>query len=283
MTWGAISLTDRTPLDAVATGGLGALEILHPPGTFALTPASRISIEAIARHHGMLHGTGIDWGSGAGGLAILACRAARVKFVVGLEISPANVAIARENAERNGVGGKCDFLLADSYSPRGHEDKEKLNRLEGGVDFILANPPSSEDDDGFEFRRIVLRGARKYLVDGGIVFLSISYQYGEARIARLRRDAPGFVHAGILATTEWVPFDLQRPDLLHAVELYAKEERSGGYEYSFHDPAAPEESFNAQVTLARFRASGQSPLSRWQTHLFRYAKRNEPPSRSSNR
>jgi Methyltransferase small domain len=275
MTPDAVHSGDRTLLDTEATGGLGPLEILHPPGTFALTPASRISIEAIARHHGLLHGIGLDWGSGTGCLSILACRIPQVKFVVGLEVSPLNVAIAWENAARNGVSDKSAFLLSDSYSPRAAADRETLHAFEGGVNFLLANPPSSEGDDGFGFRRAVLRGARKYLADGGLVFLSVSYQYGAARIARLCHDAPGFEHFGILSTTDWVPFDLRRPDLLHCLELYSAEESRGGLEYSFPDPASPEKFFGARRALANFRGTGESPLSRWQTHLFRYEKRNE--------
>ena len=281
MTPDAISSEDRTLLDNEATGGLGALEILHPPGTFALTPASRISIEAIARRHELFHGTGIDWGSGAGCLAILASRVRTVDAVVGLEISPANVAIARENAARNGAGEKARFLLADSYQPFSAEERATLKEFSGRVDFILANPPSSEGNDGFEFRRIVLRGARKYLVDGGIVFLNISYQYGAARIARLAEDAPGFVHDGVLASTGWVPFDLARPDLLHCLELYAEEESRGGLEYCFPDPEAPampDKLLNAQAALTHFHRTGRSPLSRWQTHLFRYERKDESES-----
>jgi SAM-dependent methyltransferase len=266
---GAISAGDRTLLDHQDTGGLGPLEILHPPGTFALTPASRISIEAVARHHGLLHGVGLDWGSGAGCLAILAGKVAAVEQIVGLEISPANVAIARENAARNGVAAKARFLLADSYQPVSTEDRATLDQFSGRVNFLLANPPSSEGD-GFGFRRVVLRGARKYVVNGGIVFLSISNQYGAARIARLCQDASGFVHAGVLASTDWVLFDLARPDLLHCLELYAQEESRGGLEYSFPNPALPENFFNARAALFNFRRTGKSPLSRWQTHLFRY-------------
>lgn len=35
--------------------------------------------------------------------------------------------------------------------------------LRGQLDFVLANPPSSDGDDGFTFRRIVLRDSAEYL------------------------------------------------------------------------------------------------------------------------
>src|SRR5262249_10495074 len=119
------------------------------------------------------------------------------------------------------------------------------------------------------YRRIVLRGACDYLVTGGVVFLSISSQYGQARVERLCLDAPGFAYRGVLTSTEWVPFDLTRPDLLHCLYLYAEEERRGGFEYAFKNPDATcGERMNAHAGLACYERTGKSPLSRWQTHLF---------------
>ena len=44
-------VAERTLLDAEETHGLGRIEILHPPGTFSVTPASLISLGSICRHH----------------------------------------------------------------------------------------------------------------------------------------------------------------------------------------------------------------------------------------
>jgi hypothetical protein len=143
-----------------------------------------------------------------------------------------------------------------------------LEALKHKATFILANPPSSEGDDGFAYRREVLRGGRKYLRRSGRVFLGISSQYGAARITRLVRDAPGFAYRGLLASTELVPFDLSRPDLLHCLKLYAAEERRGGLEYTFHNPQVQEFTMNAVSGLDMYSSTGRSPLMRWQTHLF---------------
>src|SRR5262249_15461413 len=148
---------------------------------------------------------------------------------------------ARENAALNGIENKVAFIHADSYSPYSPADCLTLAGLTGLVNFVLANPPSSEGDDGFEYRRIVLRGARSYLVPGGVVLLSVSYQYGRARIERLCHEVAGFAHGGVLASTAWVPFDLERPDLLHCLHLYAEEEDRGGLDYTFQNPEAPDE------------------------------------------
>jgi len=249
--------------------GLGALRFLHPPGTFAPTPASRIGLEAIRKNRRLLAGIGMDWGTGTGCLAIAAARIPSVKRVVGLDISPANVAAARRNARANGVEDKTEFLVSDSYLPRSPADRRRLQRLRGKVDFLLANPPSSEGDDGFGFRREVLLGARDYLVDGGAVFLNVSAQYGRRRVEGLCDH--GFSHHGTLASTGWVPFDLSRDDLLGCLVLYAEEERRGGLKYAFRHPGSrSRRSFDAVFALAHFDATGESPLTKWQVRLFRY-------------
>ncbi len=252
----------------VSTGGLGDLILHQPPGTFALTPASLIALQAVGQHRHLLQGKGLDWGCGNGCLGIAAATIPTVTHVIGLDINPANVAIATQNASLNSVSHKTTFLLADSYTPYHPADQQTLAPSAGQTNFILANPPSSEGDDGFSFRHMVLRGARAFLQPGGVVFLNISYQYGPERIQRLCQETPGFSYGGVLTSTDWVPFDLQRPDLCHCLELYAEEEQRGGNKYSFGQPESPPTTIDAHTALVDYRRSGRSPLTRWQTHLF---------------
>jgi len=107
-------------------------------------------------------------------------------------------------------------------------------------------------------------------VRGGVVLLSISYQYGRQRVEGLSHQIAGFSYGGLLASTDWVPFDLERPDLLHCLELYAEEERRGGSKYVFLHPEVPNLCMDAQAAVAHFRRTGLSPLTKWQTHLFSY-------------
>ncbi len=260
----------QTILDAEATAGVGKIHILHPPGTFALTPASLIAVQAVGRHQHILAGNGIDWGSGTGCLAVTAAKIKTVKQVIGLEISAPNVETARQNAVLNGVEDKAAFFLSDSYTPFAETERKSMEALRGRINFVLANPPSSEGDDGFQYRWLVLQGARPFLAAGGVVFLNISYQYGPQRVANLHQQIPGFSYGGVLAGTDWVPFDLQRPDLLHCLMLYAAEERRGGLKYAFAHPEMSKLSMDAQAALAYFQRTQSSPLSKWQTHLFRY-------------
>lgn len=259
---------DRTILDNMATGGLGELEIVHPPTTVSPTPASRIALRAIGLNRALLRGYGLDWGCGTGCLAIAAAKIPEVKAVIGLDIFPPNVVVAGQNGLLNGVGDKVTFWVADSYIPVAEADRQRLAAWRGQVDFVLSNPPASNGDDGFGYRRVVLAGARDYLVRGGVVFLNISSQYGRPRIDRLSQQFPQFRHEGILASSDWVPFDLQRPDLWACLLDYVGEEARGGLPYCFGVPAGITQT--AQTALTHFQRSGVSPLTQWQTHLFRF-------------
>jgi 23S rRNA G2445 N2-methylase RlmL len=258
---------EETTVTPETTRGLAELRIRHPIGTFPVTPASLVSLQAIGEHRELLVGRGLDWGSGTGCLAIAAAKIGEVRSVVGLEIDEANVVYARDNAAVNGVDHKVTFLLSDSYAPKHPDGRVLLARLKRRINFLLSNPPASERDDGFGYRRIVLRGATPYLSSHSVVFLSISRQYGRSRIERLCEEAPGFSYGGVLSSTDWVPFDLQRPDLLQCLSLYAQEERRSGLRYNFQDSETMEP-LDARAALATFEETGKSPLSKWQTHLF---------------
>ena len=261
---------DATVLNERFAKGLGEISFYHPVGTFALTPASYVIIDAIINHQNELQGIGIDWGSGIGCLAILASKIKTVERVYGLEISENNVVTAKKNAEENGVADKVRFMLSDSYDPYEEKERLELKQNRGKVHFVLANPPSSEGDDGFEFRRIVLRGAKEYLCKDGFVFLNVSFQYGAARIEELCKTISGFSYEGVAASTDYVPFDLGRADLLECLKIYAKEEQKGGSDYTFFANTSDGTYLNARTALEEYNKIGKSPLTKWQTHLFRY-------------
>lgn len=260
---------DFTGIPVPAALGPDPIRIHHPEGAFVPTPASRIALVAIAAHSGRLRGRGLDWGSGSGLLAVAAARLAAVEEVLGLELDPRGVAAARKNARANGVADTVQFIESDSYDPVSEEGRHALAGFEGSTDFMIANPPSSSPvGDGFGMRRIVVRGAVRYLRPGGLLLLSVSAQYGEERVSGLLREIPGFRHDGVGATTDLVPFDMGRPDLRRDVETYAREEERSGLSYAFRNPGNPQAPMTAIEAWSHFHATGESPLSRWQSHLL---------------
>ena len=203
---------DLTEIPAPPALGPDPIRIHHPEGAFVPTPASRVALRAIGRHADRFRGRGLEWGSGTGILSIAAARISGVEEVLGLELDPRGVAAAGENARRNGVEAKVRFVESDSYRPVSPEGRKALERFRGAADFILANPPSSSPvGDGFEVRRVVVRGAPEYLKRGGVLLLSVSTQYGAARVRGLVSANPGFVHEGVAATTDLAPLRSSGP------------------------------------------------------------------------
>jgi ribosomal protein L11 methyltransferase len=99
----------------------------------------------------------LDLGCGAGILAIAAakCWPARV---LAADNDPIAIAVARENADRNGVAGRVRCLLSDGY------DSAALRRV-GPFDLILANILADPLCD-------MARGTARNLAPGGSAVLS---------------------------------------------------------------------------------------------------------------
>ena len=251
------------------TGGLGPIEMDVSSGRQVITPASRVAVATIGANAGLLAGKGLDWGSGHGLLAIAAAKVPAVTHVIGLELSAADVPAAQENAARNGVADRTSFIHADSYRTVDPNQQTELDGLLGAAGFLIANPPASRTGDGLDWRREALQGGLDYLVPGAPVLLQISYQYATARIEGLVDDVPGYTYQGLAGTSDWAPFDQTRADLSTQLIEYAQVETEGGIPYTFFDEE--DGHITATQALDRYRATGVSPLSKWQMHRYRRA------------
>jgi hypothetical protein len=105
---------------------------------------------------------------------------------------------------------------------------------------------------------------------GAIVLLNISYQYGPERVRELSGPASGYRHLGLAAGTDWVPFELTRPELLDCLHIYDHEEENGGNRYAFMENGGNRSVLDAREALRLYTSTGASPLSKWQTHIFQY-------------
>lgn len=142
----------------------------------------------------------LDLGCGCGVVGILAAKKCGAESVWLTDIDPEAVAVARENAERNGVGG-VTCLVSDGV--------RQLD--EAGFDLILSNPPYQSDfavakgfiEKGFNRLRLggrmlmvtkrrewyknkliaVFGGVRIHEIDGYFVFESVkrSPEYAKLR------------------------------------------------------------------------------------------------------
>ena len=80
--------------------------------------------------------TVMDWGTGSGAIAValtIACKADSQVQVIATDISGDALDVAKENANRHGVGERIDFRLGDGFAA--------LTSGAGKIDLLLSNPP----------------------------------------------------------------------------------------------------------------------------------------------
>lgn len=127
----------------------------------------------------------IDIGTGSGAIAIALAHKLSGSQVTSIDISESALALARENAERNGVANGIRFLQGDLLAPVANEQ----------FDVVVSNPPyvpiTDRDtldvevrdhepalalfagDDGLDIYRRLIPAAQASLVPGGFIALEI--------------------------------------------------------------------------------------------------------------
>ena len=123
----------------------GRLQILQPreghrAGLDAIFLAAAVPLAGDAEE------TVLDVGAGSGVVALALAWRARKARVTGLEVVPELVAIAHENAVRNGLAGRVRFVEGDVMGPLGVLEKAGL--AAGAFDHVVANPPYQESGRG---------------------------------------------------------------------------------------------------------------------------------------
>ncbi|MBR3795594.1 MAG: peptide chain release factor N(5)-glutamine methyltransferase [Clostridia bacterium] len=185
----------REPMQYILgeTGFMGLMFHVEP-GVLCPRPDTEILCEEALRRiaPGMRV---LDIGTGSGALAVSIAKHAPGSQVAAVDISDAALAIARGNAERNGV--QVRFLKSNCFEA-----------LDGEVfDVIVSNPPyiSSEEmkalmpevcmepelalyggEDGLDFYRRISREAGAYLKDGGALLFEIGWRQKDDVSALLR-------------------------------------------------------------------------------------------------
>lgn len=185
-------LLDRTPIDYL----LGETAFFRE--TYRVTPdvliprsdTERLVEEALDRLPVGARFADLCCGSGCIGISVLANR--RDLICEAIDVSPAAVALTRENAERNGVSDRLSASCADLFA---------LPAVFSGYDAILSNPPYIASEviptlsqevlhepiaaldggaDGLSFYREIARALPRLLVPGGLALLEIGYDQADA-------------------------------------------------------------------------------------------------------
>jgi release factor glutamine methyltransferase len=134
----------------------------------------------------------VDVGTGSGAIAVTLAHQLPSAQISATDISDAALAVARENAERNGVGARIQLVLGDLLTPVAGER----------FDLVVSNPPyvpaadraslSVEvrdyepelalfaGDDGLDIYRRLIPAAHSALTSGGFLALEIGYGQSDA-------------------------------------------------------------------------------------------------------
>jgi release factor glutamine methyltransferase len=144
--------------------------LVVPPDVHPVTDMSHLLGEAVLAE--VQEGERVlDVGTGSGVNAILA--ASTGAYVSAVDINPHAVDVARENAERSGLGDRIEVHRSDLFS-----------EVEGRFDVIVYNPPfrwfarnnvfdSIRSDENYRAVMTFFRNARQYLTRSGrmLIFL----------------------------------------------------------------------------------------------------------------
>jgi release factor glutamine methyltransferase len=143
----------------------------------------------------------LDLCTGSGVIAIALARELAAARVVATEIAPDAAALARRNAERNGVADRVDVRVGDLWGPVAGER----------FDLIASNPPYIASAviatlapevrreptvaldggaDGLAFYDRIIAGAATHLAPGGV--LVVEHGFDQADAVRVRFERAGF-------------------------------------------------------------------------------------------
>ena len=137
----------------------------------------------------------LDLGTGSGLLAIAIAKRTKAT-VVASDIDPVAIAVARENARLNGVGGRVATVVADGLNARAIRARAPYDLI---VANILAGP------------LVALAPAiRRNLAPGGTVILSGLLATQQRRVAAIYRGQ-GLRREGSILLGEWATLVLRRP------------------------------------------------------------------------
>jgi release factor glutamine methyltransferase len=170
-----------------------SLKFKVTPATLIPRPETSELVEWVASEF-TGNGSILDIGTGSGCIAISTLAARKDTKAVAVDIFPETVEIARENAERNGVGERFGVKCADVL------DESFMEEL-GSFDCIISNPPYIESAkvdlldeelffepraaldggaDGLIFYRAIIKNYSKYLNRGGSMLFEIGYDQADA-------------------------------------------------------------------------------------------------------
>lgn len=180
------------------------LDFAVTPAVLIPRPETEIIIEEtirLAQQNKLAQPVIVDVGAGSGCIAVTLARELSEAQVFAIDISTEALAVARRNAERNGVADRVQFI---------HTDLLDELPAEPFADFIISNPPYvaahevatlqrevrdwephealTDYGDGLSFYRRLLQDAPPRLRPGGYFICEMGYTQAEAITQMLSDD-----------------------------------------------------------------------------------------------
>jgi release factor glutamine methyltransferase len=122
-----------------------SLEFKVTPDVLSPRPETEMLVEAAVKAlRGVASPVVVDVGTGTGCIAIAIAREVPTAVVHAIDVSPAALDVARENARRHGVEGRVRFHLGDLFAPLAGVVAP------GSVDVAVSNPPYVRRDEEFD-------------------------------------------------------------------------------------------------------------------------------------
>lgn len=169
------------------------LEFEVTPEVLIPRPETELLVEEVIRLAAdLIQPLILDVGTGSGCIAVAVARELETAQLIATDISPAALAVARRNAQRNEVEARIEFIESDLLRAVNPDLK---------ADFFLSNPPYiaasemptlqrevrdweprgalTDSADGLSFYRRLLVEAPGYLKPGGRLIFEMGYQQAE--------------------------------------------------------------------------------------------------------
>lgn len=173
-----------------------------------------------------------------------------------------------------------------------------MDILQNKVDFVIGNPPASNKDDGFSFRRRILKEATLYLKPRGEVILQALSYYGSTRFQLAAEQATGwynqqqeqkgdsltmrYQYQGVIKASPWLVLGSGPGgyDFKPQLEQYCREEARGGMRYycgpakttrdliDATTPVKEDQQQTAIEALAVWEGQQRAPLCQWHMHAL---------------
>lgn len=150
------------------------------PDVLIPRPETEILVETVLQLLSQASSRVLDIGTGSGCIAITLAKELPKAELWAVDISPAALLVARENAQRHGVGERIHFLQGDLFSPLGNEVLL--------FDVIVSNPPYIARSELITLQPEVSAWEPHVALDGG--------SDGLAFYRRLVQEGQAHLHSG---------------------------------------------------------------------------------------